>query len=310
MYMKLSGLETFWTTYREGSLRRAAGILMRSQPALSYQIRDLEAELGAPLFERRGKKLVATETARRLAPQVGEILERLRELARSGRALGSPQKGTLVVTTSHTLTARVLWKAMARFWKVCPDFEVVVEDALTAQVTESVRQGSADLGITLAGEIPEVLESRPLLRFTYYLLLPRRGPWGRFRPRSCAELEKVPLLLGIPRSAYRQWVDGVLDRMGVRRRLRAEIATLETLPRLVRLGLGASILPGYALFEESLEGLRVCSLESAFGSQTLRAVTRKAGYALQAASEFEALLQKELFRASGTFLRRGFVPIP
>ncbi len=184
---------------------------------------------------------------------------------------------------------------------------MVVQDALTAQVTESVRQGTADLGITLAGEVPAVLESRPLLHYTYFLLLPARGPWAGFRPRACADLERIPLLLGIPGTAYRQWVDGTLDRMNVRRRLRAEVATLETLPRLVRMGLGASILPGYALFEESLAGLRICTLEPAFGTETLRAVTRKAGYALKAAVEFEAMLGEELARSSRVFLRRSFL---
>lgn len=82
----------FWTIVREGSVTRAAGTLRLAQPTLSAQIRQLEENLGARLFQRKGRGLEPTEAGRtvyRYADEIFALGQELRE-ALAGRAPGKP----------------------------------------------------------------------------------------------------------------------------------------------------------------------------------------------------------------------------
>ena len=70
----------FWTVAREGSIARATGVLRLAQPTISAQIRQLEQQLGEPLFERRGRSLVLTEVGRTVQGYADEIFSLGREL--------------------------------------------------------------------------------------------------------------------------------------------------------------------------------------------------------------------------------------
>lgn len=84
----------FWTVAREGSITRACEVLHLTQPAVSAQIRTLERSLGEPLFERRGRKLVLTETGHVVQRYADEIFTLGRELQETlaGRPSGRPPR--------------------------------------------------------------------------------------------------------------------------------------------------------------------------------------------------------------------------
>jgi LysR family transcriptional activator of nhaA len=80
----------FWTVAREGSITRACEVLHLTQPAVSAQLRTLERALGEPLFERRGRTLVLTETGHVVQRYADEIFTLGRELQETlaGRPAG------------------------------------------------------------------------------------------------------------------------------------------------------------------------------------------------------------------------------
>src|SRR5262245_29876593 len=212
----VASLEAFWTAYREGSLRRAARLLHRSQPALSYQVRVLEEELGRALFERRGKRLLPTAAARTLALEAGEILARVRRLSERGGAPADVRRGRLRVAASHVLPPALLGAVAARFWRDWPDFSLDFRALPSEPVRDHVASGTADLGIVSGGAAAPPLESRPLFAYGYRLLLPRNA-----RPAGLRSLEAVPLLTGVPGTEYRVRVDAALARAGLRPSVRA-----------------------------------------------------------------------------------------
>lgn len=82
----------FWTVVREGGITAASRVLHVGRPSISMQIKSLEAFVGAPLFERRGRKLEPTETGRLVFSYAEEIFSAGRELvdAVRGREVGRP----------------------------------------------------------------------------------------------------------------------------------------------------------------------------------------------------------------------------
>ncbi|MBI1682414.1 LysR substrate-binding domain-containing protein [Caulobacter hibisci] len=143
--------------YRHQSYSRAADELHVTHGAVSQQIRKLEDELGATLFQREGNGMVPTLTARRLAEHVAEALSTLRAGVESAR---QTQHGPLVVSATAAFASRWLVTRLAR----------LAADTGEADLQLRIEDRKADLrtdGVDIA------------LRFG-------RGPWP--------ELESIPLL--------------------------------------------------------------------------------------------------------------------
>lgn len=106
----------FWTVAREGSVQRAAEVLHLTQPAVSSQVRTLERALGERLFERRGRRLVLTDTGRVAFRYAQEIFSLGRELqdTLAGRLAGRPARLSvgLVESMPKLLAFRLLEPAV------------------------------------------------------------------------------------------------------------------------------------------------------------------------------------------------------
>src|SRR5258708_19839600 len=89
--MDLNLLHVFHVVYRERSVRRAASILSVSQSAVSHAIGRLRTQLGGDLFDHRGRTLVPTPTANRLAPVVGAAFAQLEDALSGKRAFHPPR---------------------------------------------------------------------------------------------------------------------------------------------------------------------------------------------------------------------------
>src|SRR5258707_10327266 len=93
--MKLRHLRYFVTVADAGTVPRAAAQLSLTQPALSRQIRDLESELGLPLFDRVGRRLHLTAEGENLLERTREILRAADALRERAGALAGGPTGTL-----------------------------------------------------------------------------------------------------------------------------------------------------------------------------------------------------------------------
>src|SRR5687767_422552 len=96
--LRLDLLHTFEAAARHLSFTRAGDELALSQPALTRQIQQLEASLGAPLFERRHRSLVLTEAGRVMHRAVQDSLERLRDAAERVRPSAAARQVSLTCT--------------------------------------------------------------------------------------------------------------------------------------------------------------------------------------------------------------------
>ena len=84
--MDSEGLHTFLTIHRAGGFSLAAERLGRSQPAISRRIALLEAEVGAPLFERAAGGIVLSQAGRVLLPHAERVAAALKDSAAQRRA--------------------------------------------------------------------------------------------------------------------------------------------------------------------------------------------------------------------------------
>src|SRR5438876_4143451 len=113
--MTFRQLESFLAVAREGSFSRAAARIHLSQPTLSEHIRELEREMGAPLFDRSGRRASLTDAGRAFAPHAAHIVAAAGDARQAVSELDGLAHGTLLVGASTTPGIYVLPRVVAAF---------------------------------------------------------------------------------------------------------------------------------------------------------------------------------------------------
>ena len=167
--MELRVLRYFLAVAQEGNITSAASLLHITQPTLSRQIRDLEEELGHPLFERNSHSITLTAEGLLLRKRAEEILNLVRktedELAQTDSALA----GEVYVGAGETTGAHLLTRAARRLRDRWPDVHFHMFSGDSADVCEQLDKGLLDFGL-LFGPVDE--------KKYHSLLLPHRDVWG------------------------------------------------------------------------------------------------------------------------------------
>ncbi len=137
-HLPLNALWTFEVAARHQSYSRAAEELRLTHSAISHQMRLLEDELGAPLFERSGRQMRLTQLGAELAAEVRDSFERLGRAVDRARRLSSSKLITVSVLPSFA--SRWLVPRLSRFYELHPELEVSlrVSDELANFKTDGV----------------------------------------------------------------------------------------------------------------------------------------------------------------------------
>src|SRR5262252_6816760 len=131
--MELRHLRYFVAVAELENVTRAAQKLHISQPALSQQIRDLEAELGFALLERSAKSVRLTEAGRTFVSEAKAVLERAEQAVKAAREVAT-SGGELHVGYAPTLTARILPQTLRAFQTQFPKIRVRLHDSSTEEM--------------------------------------------------------------------------------------------------------------------------------------------------------------------------------
>ena len=242
-------LHYFWAVAHEANLTRAAARLHVSQSAVSMQIRKLEEELGHPLFERRGKQLVLTEAGRVALDHADAIFARGEELE---SALEGREKARRVLRVGSMATlSRNFQLGFLRPLFGRDDVEIVVRSGAFAEMLRALEAHLIDVLLTNAAPprdaatpwVAHAIAEQPVS-----LVGP---PMTKRRKRSLKELlETEPLVLPAAESSIRAGFDALVNRLGVRPRIVAEVDDMAMLRLLARERIGLAVVPTIVVRDE------------------------------------------------------------
>lgn len=234
----------------EGHFGRAAAAVNISQPALSVQIRDLEASLGTQLVERRARELVVTAAGHQVIWHARRIMAEmtdLRQAARWQRGLGGRLRLGMIPTVAPYLLPAALPLLRSRNLSL----DLGLREGQTQTLIEELRRGSIDAAvIALPGGAEDLIET-PLFEDRFLLAGSARQieALGAQRPRPEAMRPDRLLLLEDGHCLTDQALAAcALGRGQTRLDLRA--SSLSTLCRLVEGGFGLTFVPELALRAE------------------------------------------------------------
>ena len=193
--MRLNQLEYFVKTVECGGANAAARELSVSQPAISAAIRELEEELGVPLFRRVRQQLILTEEGAAFYRRVGPLLIQLQVAVHQVQAMaGGPQALRLCLPPMIGMFMAPL--ILGEFVPAHPDLHLTISEAGTDSIQKMLLDGTADLGIMIGQSPYNVgLQAVPLRETRYALFVGRQSPLAGRRLVSFRDLAGEPLVL-------------------------------------------------------------------------------------------------------------------
>ena len=161
--MDIRRLEAFRKVYELGSFSKAGQELFLSQPTISAHILSLEQELGAHLFDRLGRTIMATQAGEVLYGYALEVFASLDAATAEIRLLQKKVAGELLIGGSTIPATYILPKRLARFSGMYPEVRVRLTVGDSQEIIDAVRNGSLSLGLVGAGAPDPELVFTPLV---------------------------------------------------------------------------------------------------------------------------------------------------
>jgi len=240
-------LRYFLAVAEAESFSRAADRLGISQPSVSQQMRDLEAGLRVPLFQRRGKRILLTpkglifqEHARTVLRQLENFLE---ELNRGPGQL----RGALHLGVVPVLNVPLVPHLLGLFTADHPAINVVVEEISSTDIETALEEGRMDVGLGFMTRYSPNLRYERLCTDEFALIVSEAHPWAKRRIVPFSELHQQRLLQLTDSFVMRRMTDEICRNHQVRPRTVAEISAIETLLRSLAPLRAAALMPKIAL---------------------------------------------------------------
>lgn len=286
-YMEIKQLEYFLAVCEELHFTRAAEKIRISQPSLSQQIRNLEYEVGTPLFDRIGKKIALTEAGKILKHHSLRIFHELNQSKNAIDELHGLDRGLLSVGCLYTVERYIIAPAVINFHKDFPNVELSIKGLPTNQIREGLLMNNLDLGIMfLPPEDPE-LESIPLFMEELCLVVPEKSKYAlQIDGISMVQLETIPLILLPPNFFIRRLLNDYSESIGFSIKPFLEMTTIEVIINMVQQNLGCTILPrGFVNYIEK-DGIVAIPITKPSPTRQVGIVYRREKYMCSATKKF------------------------
>lgn len=250
--MELKNLRTFQAIVDRGSYQRAAEALGYTQSTVTIHIQQLEEELGLPLFQRTGRRMVLTQMGERFLPQTRELLLAADRLAQIGQE-GREPSGVLRVDMAETLLCYQVQPVIQKFRRLAPQVRLVIRSRNCLDIAENVRSGACDLGVGYDMDWSrDVLEVEPMGAYEVILLAAPQFAHRDFT--TPGQRKPVSLVTDEPDSIFRRRLEAYLRQREIELDVTLELWSIETIKRCVMSNLGFTYLPRFAAREELADG--------------------------------------------------------
>ena len=223
---------------------RAAETLHVAQPALSQQIRRLEAELGLDLFARTSRSVALTEAGEAVVGRARRILAEADAIGEDLDALRGVLRGRVVIGSMQSLGPFDLPGLLADFHAEHPGVDVVLREDTTQRMLARLAADELDLAVATIDESPpDGLETRALYEEDLVLAVAGDHPLASRRRIRPASLPPGPFIFFREGSGLRAATEAILDAAGVEPQVRFETNELSRVRALTSRGLGVAIMP-------------------------------------------------------------------
>jgi DNA-binding transcriptional LysR family regulator len=273
--MDFEQLRTFMEVSRLRSFSRAAEKLMVTQPAISAQIRTLENEVGARLFDRDGGKVTFTAAGKVFEPFAEHCLQCHNHIMVTVGELHRTPRGEISVSANEATSLYVLPSVFAQFKRQHTRVGLSIVRADRLKTVESVLSREVDFGVVSLPVKDPRLTVDTLHRDDVVLVAPSNHPLAGRDSVKFAEI--LPHSLLLPKQGrQRELIEDLFRSNDVQPRVAMEVESSELLKRLIVAGLGIGFLPRSNVLGDEKSGvLKILKVEGVRLNRELALIYRK-----------------------------------
>jgi DNA-binding transcriptional LysR family regulator len=243
--MELRRLRYFHVLARELHFRKAAEKLFIVQPALSRQVKELEAELGVVLLQRTKRSVTLTPAGAYLTEALGPLLQQVEELQQKVKLIAGGLEGEIRIGYVGSSVNTILPKILPILTKKYPGIQTYLSELPSSNQLTAIKNKDLDIGFLRNPAPDPALETILVWREPFYLVLPERHSITARNFKSLMQVFKEKFIL--PPSSdgelYHRHILGICEEAGFNPMVAHESTHGNTILKLVENGLGISILP-------------------------------------------------------------------
>ena len=292
--MNLDQIRNFHAVAVHRSFTIAAEKLFRTQPAISTQVRMLEEELGARLFDRIGKKVYLTRAGDVLFDYAEGLLNLHDEAKLAVTEVNTVPKGKILIGANESTCLYVLPQIFALFKKKYPDVQISIYRNFSRKVLDKVRGNQLDFGIVTLPVPEQELNILPIAEDELWLITSPEHPLARQPSPNLEDIVSYPFIFhtaGTTRERLRKHFGSWWDRLHIS----MELASIETIKKFVSIGMGISIVPrSYAEEERKRGTLCLSPLKNLTLIRKLGLIYRKNHYLSRACIVFLEVVEESM----------------
>ena len=273
--MDFDQLETFLEVARHASFSRAAEKRFRTQPAISSQIRGIEEEVGAKLFDRSGGRVSLTAAGKAFLKYVEETLDARKAMMVAIAEMERVPRGEIIVGANEGTCLHILPHVFAEFKKQYPEVSVNIKRADYAKVLESIIDNSVDFGVVSLPVNDNRLTVVLIHRDELVLITPPQHPLSKMKSATIADASKFPLI--VPKAGHtRDAIEQLFHERRLKPNFTMELDSSELLKRFVAADVGIGYISRSNVEQDvRAKALAAISLADAHVRRDLALVFRK-----------------------------------
>lgn len=241
----------FYEVAKAGNITQASNILNISQPAVTKHIKNLESQLGSPLFYRNRKGVVLNESGKKLYIYIKQALELVNIGEQQVKDFKQLKRGTLKMGVSTTLTKKYLLKYIEEYHKKHPNIIIEISTDPTCQLKEKLRDGQIDFIIAKMPEEKEYdLDYIELGKLEDVFIVNKEYEELINKKVTLDKLSEYPILLQKEPSSSRELIEKFFKDNNIKMRSIMNIASSNLLIDFVKIGFGVGVVTKEYVKEE------------------------------------------------------------
>lgn len=301
---RLQQLRGFCYAARTQSISKAAEKMALSQPSVSLQIKALERELGAQLFERRGPRIELTHDGERLLEIARPLVDAIDHLEdHFATVRESVEHGVVSIAAGGSTIQYLLPPYVEEFTREHPQVDVRLHNVTGKAGLSLLRDGEADFAVGPLLDASPDIEFHPLVTYEPLLIMRPDHPLARRTRVLLKDIAKYPLILPPKEQVTFRVVDMVFAQHSLEYDIRLEVGGYDVIKKYVELGLGISIVMSHCV--DGREQFHTVPLKRWFPKRTYGLVLRRHHKLAPAAQKFVDMILSHADRSAKEHLRRS-----
>lgn len=243
--MNLNQLYYFQTLAKTQHMTKTAQLLNISQPSLSYAIKELEKELGTPLFEKKGRNISLTKYGKIYLTYVNQSLNTLENGNNFVKKIYEPNTGHIDLGFIYTLGPYIIPKILHDF-KSEPNNESIsfsLYQSNTQNIIDKIKDKTIDLGLCSKTVEDDDIDFHPFVEEDLVLIVPLNHPLASKNEVYIEEIEHFPFISFNKESGLRPIIDETLQQVNIKPNIIYEVEEDHTMAGFVSFGHGVALIP-------------------------------------------------------------------